>query len=91
MMANDTFLRDWVLDGERDPVSVAKYLGEIKSKYEMVASFFVSEKTRNYYFPGAVLKQIDETDWRDVWYFRVRQMTEPYEINVDRISPTTTR
>jgi diguanylate cyclase (GGDEF)-like protein len=83
MMANDTFLRDWVLDGERDPASIAKYLSEIKSKYDTVASFFASERTRNYYFPGAVLKQIDETNWRDVWYFRVRQMAEPYEINVD--------
>ncbi len=83
MMAHDTFLRDWVIAGEKDGDAVAKYLAEIKSKYDTVSSFYVSEHTRNYYFPEGVLKQIDKDNWRDVWYFRVREMKEPYEINVD--------
>ena len=83
MMAHDTFLRDWVIGGEHDVDKVAKYLDEIKSKYETVSSFFVSDATRTYYFPGGVLKRMSQDDWRDVWYFRVRQMTAPYEINVD--------
>ncbi len=33
LMANDTFLKDWVLAGEEDPERVTKYLKEIKSKY----------------------------------------------------------
>jgi len=83
MMANDTFLRDWVIDGEHDMSRIARYLGEIKDKYETVASFFVSEATRNYYYQDGVLKKVDPTSWRDVWYFRVREMKTPYEINVD--------
>ena len=83
MMAHDTFLRDWVLDGEDDMSRIARYLGEIRDKYQTVASFFVSEATRNYYYPDGLLKQVDPTSWRDVWYFRVREMTAPYEINVD--------
>ena len=83
MMAHDTFLRDWVIGGEHDSSRVAKYLAEIKTKYDTVSSFFVSEGTRSYYFPGGVLKKMSRDDWRDVWYFRVRDMKEPYEINVD--------
>ena len=33
LMANDTFLRDWVLNGEADPAEITKYLKEIKEKY----------------------------------------------------------
>lgn len=83
MMAHDTFLRDWVIDGENDMSRIARYLGEIKDKYETVISFFVSEATRNYYYPDGLLKKVDPASWRDVWYFRVRDMKAPYEINVD--------
>lgn len=84
MMANDTFLKDWVLNGEKDPEQVTKYLREIMQEYETVTSFFVSERTRNYYHADQLLKQVKEDEPRDVWYFRVRDMDPVYEINVDR-------
>ncbi len=83
LMAHDTYLRDWVTDGERDVAPVRRYLAEIKKKYGTVTSFFVSEKTHTYYHAGGILKTIDKGSWRDAWYFRVRDMKNPYEINVD--------
>jgi len=83
MMANDTFLRDWTLDGERDQNKMTRYLREVMAKYGAFTSFFVSDKTRNYYHPSGVLKQVSELEPRDLWYFRVRGLAEPYEINVD--------
>jgi diguanylate cyclase (GGDEF)-like protein len=83
MMAHDTFLRDWVIGGEHDVAQIAKYLDEIKVKYDTISTFFVSDKTRTYYYSDGVLKRMSPDDWRDVWFFRVRQMAEPYEINVD--------
>ena len=83
LMANDTFLRDWVLNGEKDVGEISKYLKEIKDKYSTFTSFFVSEKTRNYYYADGVLKTVMEEEPRDTWYFRVRQMKPDYEINVD--------
>jgi len=83
LMANDTFLRDWILNGEKDIESVRKYLKEIKEKYDAFASFFVSERTRLYYYSGGVLKRVNPGDKRDAWYFRVSRMNPPYEINVD--------
>ncbi|HEQ72308.1 MAG TPA: hypothetical protein ENN69_07455 [Spirochaetia bacterium] len=83
LMATDTFLRDWVLDGEQDVVRITKYLNEIKQRYHTVTSFFVSEKTRIYYHAHGILKKVDPNEERDRWYFRVREMAADYETNLD--------
>lgn len=83
MMSNDAFLRQWALEGERDVSQIERYLSEIVNEFGTVTSFFVSEHTRNYYHAGGLLKQVREDEPRDEWYFRVRQMREPFEINVD--------
>jgi len=82
-MATDTFLRDWVLNGEIGPENIEKYLNEIKQKYNTVSSFFVSDKTMNYYYADGILKTVSQNEPRDQWYFRVKNMTDDYEINVD--------
>jgi len=83
MMASDTFLRDWVLAGERNPAEMVKFLAEVRSKYGAFTTFFVSERSRRYYQSDRVLKRVDEGEPRDAWYFRVRGMEKDYEINVD--------
>jgi len=83
LMAHDTFLRDWARKGERQPVEVLRYLQEIQSKYGTTTAFFVSDRTRYYYHPDGVLARVEEDDPKDEWYFRVRAMNDPYEINVD--------
>lgn len=83
LMSQDTFLREWILGGERDPGQIARYLNEIKKKYGTVSSFLVSERSRRYYYPGGTLKSVREDEPNDSWYFRVRDMKMPYETNVD--------
>ncbi|HEX8979931.1 MAG TPA: sensor domain-containing diguanylate cyclase [Parasulfuritortus sp.] len=83
LMANDTFLRDWVLNGEKDVSQVTRYLAEVREKYGTISSFLVSEKTRRYYYAKGILKTVSPSVAADAWYFRVRRMTAPYEINVD--------
>ncbi len=83
MMASDTFLRDWVLAGEKDVDKMTRYLREVKLRYGAFTSFFVSERSRVYYQTEGVLKKISRDEPRDVWYFRVREMKSPYEINMD--------
>lgn len=83
MMASDTFLRNWVLAGEYDVPQVTRYLAEIKQRFGTFTSFFVSDRSKMYYHPGGILKQVREDEKRDVWFYRVRNMAEPYEINVD--------
>lgn len=83
MMASDTFLRDWVLAGEADVDKMTRYLREVKQRYGAFTSFFVSERSRVYYQTEGVLKKVSRDEPRDVWYFRVREMKSPYEINMD--------
>jgi diguanylate cyclase (GGDEF)-like protein len=83
MMASDTFLRDWVIRGERDVREITRYLATIQKRFNAVTSFFVSDRSRIYYHADGILKEVSEAEWRDKWYFRVRDMDKPYEINVD--------
>lgn len=83
MMARDTFVRDWVMNGEQDVEQMTRYLREVQEQYGAVTSFFVSEKTHTYYQAKGVLKQVSQGEPRDTWYFRVRDRHSPYEINVD--------
>ncbi len=83
MMASDTFLRDWVLAGEQDVDKMTRYLSEVKTRYGAFTSFFVSESSRVYYQTSGILKHVSEKEPRDAWYFRVRNMQVPYEVNMD--------
>ncbi len=83
VMAQDAFLRDWVLNGEQDERQVRRFLKEIGDRYKTVTSFFVSEKTNTYYHSSGILKSVDADNPRDVWYFRLRDKPTAFEINVD--------
>lgn len=83
MMARDTFVRDWVVTGENDPQQMTRYLKEVMDHYGAYTSFFVSNQTLTYYQAKGVLKKIRPHETRDTWYYRVRDMADPYEINVD--------
>lgn len=82
-MAHDTFLRSWVLKGESNVAEMARYLREVKARYGAFSSFFVSDKSAIYYTGEGVLKHVASSEPRDAWYYRVRDMQQDYEINVD--------
>ncbi len=44
MMANDTFVRDWLIHNEMDHEKSLSFLPRIKNKYGMFVTFLVSEK-----------------------------------------------
>lgn len=83
LMANDTFLKDWIMEGELDEKPISQYLAEIKSEYNTYSSFLVSDRTRRYYYGEGVLKEVREDEPRDTWYFRIRDLDTDYETNVD--------
>lgn len=83
MMANDIFLRDWILAGEKNVSDITRFLAEISLQYNTLTSFFISEKTRIYYQAKGILKKVSESEERDIWYFRVRTMENDFEINLD--------
>lgn len=83
MMANDTFLKDWLLLEETDVDKITKYLETIKNKYNMFTTFLVSEKTGNYYTYTGLLEKIEKENPNNAWYYKFKSIQEPYEINLD--------
>jgi signal transduction histidine kinase len=83
MMAHDTFVRDWLVDGERETSRINRYLEAIRDNFGMTAPFLVSEASRRYYTSTGILKTVSADDPRDAWYFRVRAMSSIHEINLD--------
>lgn len=58
MMARDTFMRDWVVAGERDPSQMTRYLNEVMTHYDAYTAFFVSNTSLTYYQAKGVLKKV---------------------------------
>ena len=85
MMARDTFMRDWVVAGERDPSQMTRYLNEVMTHYDAYTAFFVSNTSLTYYQAKGVLKKVKADEPRDAWYFRVRDMSTPYELSLIHI------
>lgn len=83
MMANDSFLKNWAINGEKDPGEVVQYLREIRKEYGYFSVFFISEQTKNYYHYSGILKQINPEDAHDVWYYNFVDSGKSYELDVD--------
>lgn len=83
LMANDTFVQDWVLEGELDPQRMVRYLTNIRDQYGTFTSYFISANTLRYYHFGGASKVLNADDPVDAWFFATRAATEPYVVNVD--------
>jgi len=83
LMANDTFLKDWVINGENGLQSITRYLKEVKEKYGFFSSFYVSDKTRKYYHYKGLLKLISPEDEHDSWYYNFKSKNVSYALDID--------
>ncbi|WP_320034644.1 sensor domain-containing diguanylate cyclase [Halarcobacter sp.] len=83
LMANDTFVQDWLVNEEKNSDKIIRYLEAIKNKYNMFNAFLVSDKTRNYYTQNGFIETIDETNKNNQWYFQFKNIEEKHEINLD--------
>lgn len=83
LMAQNTFVRDWTLDGEQDSQRIIHYLSEIQQHNSTVTSFYVSRQTRHYYHPNGIIKTVSKDDLQDNWFFRFLNSQDTYEINID--------
>lgn len=83
LMANDTFVHDWVNDGEQRPEQMVRYLNQIRSRYKAFTSYFISSKTLRYYHFADSTRTLSATNPEDRWFFEARDMKEPYAVNVD--------
>lgn len=83
VMANDTFVKQWIADGEADVSEITKYLSNIAEKYHAFTSFLVVESSKNFYTPKGFMRTVGSDEPRDVWFYRVRQNPQKIELNID--------
>ncbi|MDK2061759.1 sensor domain-containing diguanylate cyclase [Aliarcobacter butzleri] len=83
MMANDTFVQEWLTNDEENNQRIERYLEAIKNKYDMFNTFLVSDKTKNYYTQSGFVEKIDENNPTDKWYFNFKNTQNKHEINLD--------
>ncbi len=83
LMANDTFLKDWMLEGEKDVEKVSKYLKEIRDRYQVSSTFLVSVNSSNYYHFNGILKQVSPRVPKDAWFYTMAGHYGDYRVDVD--------
>ena len=83
MMANDTFVQNWLKTSEQDQSKIIEYLSSIKNKYNMFSTFLVSNITKNYYTHDAFIEKIDPKNKHNQWYFNFINDQNIHEINID--------
>lgn len=83
LMANDTFLKDWMLDGEKDMPKIVRYLEEIQKRYQVSSTFVVSANSLRYYHPGGILKTVSPHVPKDDWFFTMADHDGHYRVDVD--------
>jgi diguanylate cyclase (GGDEF)-like protein len=83
LMARDTFLIDWIVDGEADQKKIERYLDAIRLEHGFDTAFFVSAKTLRYYSYQGVHKEIDTANAHDIWYYDFINSGESVELDVD--------
>ncbi len=83
MMANDTFVQDWLLHDEQNSQKIIRYLEVIKNKYNMFNTFLVSDKTKNYYTQNGFVETVKKENLQNAWYFNFKDIQNHHEINLD--------
>ncbi|MGB3751842.1 MAG: sensor domain-containing diguanylate cyclase [Arcobacteraceae bacterium] len=83
MMANDTFVHDWLKNSEEDKDKITEYLSAIKNKYNMFSTFLVSNISDNYYTQDGFIEKVDPKNTHNQWYFKFIQDQNMHEINID--------
>ncbi len=83
IMARDTFLIEWIQEGEVEPEKIERYLDSIRLEHGFSTAFFISSKTLQYYSYQGVHKEISPTDTHDIWYYDFIKSGEIVELDVD--------
>lgn len=88
-MANDTFLRDLLLEEPETEQAafsskITEYLSAMRDTVGAQTAFLISDQSRNYYTFSGISKHIDpEHDAHDVWYSVFVNSRKHYDLDVD--------
>lgn len=80
-LANDHFIRDWVINDNKNSQELYDYLENIEKEYGASTCFAASDKTRLYYNSDRVAYLEAEGFPAAQWYYDFRKSGKDYEIN----------
>jgi len=83
MMADDSFVRDWLRNGESDPGQIQRYLEQIQQKYRVPAAFLAAQDSHRYYYAGRAPRLLDDDNPHDRWFQRARDSAAPFTTEID--------
>jgi len=83
MMANDTFVQNWLKNKEQDRNKIIEYLSAVKNKYSMFSTFLVSDITKKYYTQKGFIEIVNLENEHNKWYFDFINHQNTHEINID--------
>lgn len=81
-MANNTFSKNWLLNGEENKVVINDYLQNIAETSGAFTTFLISDITKRYYHPNGLLRYVEPHLPGDAWYFKAREESHPYDVIV---------
>ena len=84
-MAENSFLIDWVAQGENalGLASITQYLSSVKSNEKADSSFLVSSSTNNYYTEEGIFKTLDQNNDKDGWFYSFLKSGKEFSLDVD--------
>ncbi len=82
-MAHDTFVKNWILKGEKNTEEIVEYLHSINEKFGFSSTFLVSDRTKKYYYYNGVFKEVSPENAHDVWYYDFLALNTEYDLDVD--------
>ncbi|WP_321777336.1 sensor domain-containing diguanylate cyclase [Sulfurimonas sp.] len=83
MMAQDTFVIDWLKSQEEDEEKIKSFLESIKNKYNMSTVFLASQSTQNYYLSRGFIEKMNRKNRTNNWYYEFKDEAASYEVNID--------
>lgn len=83
LMARDTFLIDWIQNGETDTKKIQRFLDSIRLEHGFATAFFVSTKTLRYYSYQGIHKVVNTANAHDIWFYDFIESGERLELDVD--------
>lgn len=81
-MANNVFIKQWILSGEKDEKIIKDYLVSIE-KHNGTQAFLASDRTLRYYSSHMETLQLDLASQRDQWYNERRSSNSTHDIGLD--------
>lgn len=82
MLSEDTVVRDWLLNGEKELSAMSKYLGEIQRHHALLTTFLVSDRTKNYYNAMGIVDVMNEQNPMDSWFFNFKKDSRLHEMHL---------